>query len=144
MHNATALGPWAALLLDLEGSGLQQKSPLGVPPLSALLDRNAEGAQKVYILGVKSLVSLRIFSRWGFQLGGRLLFYLIQSNRRFQHEQHVETLLADILHHFGDLLGLGNRLMNGLSQLLDETTKSLIQRGTPNRHLRTRFNLPYL
>jgi len=111
---------------------------------SALLDRDAEGAQKVYILGVKSIISLRIFRRRGFQLGDWLLFYLVQSNRRFQHQQHVETLLTDILHHFGDLLGLGNRLMNGLSQLLDKTTKSLIQRGTPNRHLRTRFNLPYL
>jgi hypothetical protein len=98
----------------------------------------------VYILSVKSLIALGIFGRRGFQLGDWLLFYLVQSNRRFQHEQHIETLLADILHHFGDLLGLGNRLMNCLSQLLDKTTKSLIQRGTPNRDLRARFNLPYL
>jgi hypothetical protein len=34
--------------------------------------------------------------------------------------------------------------MDGLPQLLDKTTKSLIQRSTPNRHRRARFYLPYL
>jgi hypothetical protein len=62
-----------------------------------------------------------------------LLFYLVQSNRRFQHQKHIEALFADILHYLGDLLGLGNRLVNGFSQLLDKTTKSLIQRCTPIR-----------
>jgi hypothetical protein len=33
--------------------------------------------------------------------------------------------------------------MDGFSQLLDKTTKSLIQRSTPNRHLMARFYLPY-
>jgi hypothetical protein len=56
-----------------------------------------------------------------------LLFYLVQSNRRFQHQKHIEALFADILHYLGDLLGLGNRLMNGFPQLLDQTTKSLVQ-----------------
>jgi hypothetical protein len=63
-----------------------------------------------------------------------LLFYLVQSNRRFQHEKHIEALFADILHYLGDLLGLGNRLMNGFPKLLDQTTKSLVQRCTPIRH----------
>jgi hypothetical protein len=34
--------------------------------------------------------------------------------------------------------------MDGLPQLLNKTTKSLVQRSTPNRHLRARFYLPYL
>ena len=114
------------------------------PRRSALLDRDAQGAQKVYILRVKSLISLRIFIHRGFQLGDRLLFYLVQANRRFQHQQHIKTLLADVLHNLGDLLGLGNRFMDRLPQLLDKTTKSLIQRNTPNRHRRARFYLPYL
>lgn len=114
------------------------------PLRSALLDRDAQGAQKVYILRVKRLVSLGIFVRRGFRLRGRLLFYLVQPNRRFQHQQDVKALLTDVLHDLGDLLGLGNRFMDGLPQLLDKTTKSLIQRSTPNRHLRTRFYLPYL
>ena len=100
---------------------------------SLFLDRDAQGAQKVYILRIKSLVPLRIFAWRGLQFRGWLLFYLVQSNRRFQHQKHIEALLADVLHHLGDLLGLGNRLMNGFPQLLDQTTKSLVQRSTPIR-----------
>jgi hypothetical protein len=117
---------------------------LQTPLRLALLDRDAQGAQKVYILCVKSLISLRTFVDRGFQLGNRLLFYLVQANRRFQHQQHIEALLADVLHDLRDLLGLGNRFMDGLPQLLNKTTKSLVQRSTPNRHLRARFYLPYL
>ena len=95
--------------------------------LSPFLNGDTQGAQKVYILGVKSLVSLRIFAGWSFELRNRLLFHLVQSNRRFQHQKHIKALFADVLDHLGDLLGLGNRLMNGFPQLLDKTTKSLIQ-----------------
>jgi hypothetical protein len=55
------------------------------------------------------------------------LFYLVQPNRRFQHQKHIKALFADVLDYLGDLLGLGNRLMNGFPQLLDKTTKSLVQ-----------------
>ena len=91
------------------------------------LNRDAQGAQKVYILGVKSFVSLGMFAGRSFEFRSRLLFYLVQSNRRLQHEKHIKALLADILHHLGDLLGLGNRLMYGFPKLLDQTTKSLVQ-----------------
>jgi hypothetical protein len=114
------------------------------PLRSALLDRDAQGAQKVYILRVKSLISLGTFVDRGFQLGDRLLFYLVQANRRFQHQQYIKTLLTDVLHDLRDLLRLGNRFMNGLPQLLNKTTKSLVQRSTPNRHHQARFYLPYL
>ena len=91
------------------------------------LDRDTQGAQKVYILRVKRFVSLRAWVGGSLQLGDWLLFHLVQSNRSLQHEQHIEALLADVLHHLGDVLGLGNRLMNGFPQLLDKTTKSLVQ-----------------
>ena len=94
---------------------------------SVFFNGDAQGAQKVYILRVKSLIPGRIFVHNGFELRRWLLFYLVQSNRRFQHQQHIEALLADVLHDFGDLLGLGNRFMNGFPQLLDKTTKSLVQ-----------------
>jgi hypothetical protein len=81
----------------------------------------------VYILRVKSLIPLQIFAWRCLQLRGRLLFYLVQSNRRFQHQKHIKALFADVLDYLGDLLGLGNRLMNGFPQLLDKTTKSLVQ-----------------
>ena len=92
-----------------------------------LFDRDAQGAQKVYILRVKSLIPGRIFVHRGFEFRRWLLFYFVQSNRRFQHEKHIEALFADILHYLGNLLRLGNRLMNGFPQLLDKTTKSLVQ-----------------
>jgi hypothetical protein len=94
---------------------------------SPFLNGDAQGAQKVYILGIESLVSLGIFAGRRFELRSRLLLYLVQPNRRFQHQKHIKALFADILHHFGDLLGLGNRLMNGFPQLLDKSTKSLVQ-----------------
>ena len=81
----------------------------------------------MYILRIKRLISSGSFTWRGLQLGNRLLLYLVESNRRLQHKQDIETLLADILHHFGDVLGLGNRFMNRFSELLDETTKSLVQ-----------------
>jgi hypothetical protein len=81
----------------------------------------------VYILRVKRLIASRSFTRGGLQLGNRLLLNLIQSNCRLQHEQDIETLLTDILHYFGDVLGLGNRFVNRFPELLDETTKSLVQ-----------------
>ena len=89
----------------------------------------------MYILRVKRLIPSGSFTRRGLQFRNRLLLYFVESNRRLQHEQDIETLLADILHHFGNVLGLGNRFVNRFSELLDETTKSLVQRITPNRHL---------
>src|ERR1700685_3874121 len=58
-----------------------------------LLNRDAQGAQKVYILGVKSLVPIRAFGV--LELGDRLLSDFVQPNRRFQHKQQVKALLAD-------------------------------------------------
>jgi hypothetical protein len=98
----------------------------------------------VYILRVKRFVPLRTFSGRSLQLGNWLLFHFVQANRRFQHKQHIEALFADVLDYLGDLLGLGNRLMNGFPKLLDKTTKSLVQRVTPNHYPQARFFLPYL
>ncbi len=81
----------------------------------------------MYILRIKRFIPSRSFTRRGLQLRNRLLFYLVESNRRLQHEQDIETLLADILHYFRDVLGLGNRFVNRFPELLDETTKSLVQ-----------------
>jgi hypothetical protein len=109
----------------------------------ALFYGDPEGAQKVYILCIKSVARFCVVACRGLQLGDRLLLDLVQTYRRFQHKQHIEALFADVLHDFRNMLGLGNRLMDGFSQLLDKTTKSLIQRSTPNRHLMARFYLPY-
>ncbi len=81
----------------------------------------------MYILRVKRLIPARSFTRRGLQLGNRLLLHFVESNRRLEHEQDIETLLADILHYFRDVLRLGNRFVNRFPELLDETTKSLVQ-----------------
>ena len=78
------------------------------PRRSALLDRDAQGAQKVYILRVKSPISWRTLTGGRLNFGDRLLLNLIQPDRRFQHQEHVEALLANVLHHFRDVFGLGN------------------------------------
>jgi hypothetical protein len=106
---------------------MSTRLPQAICACLPFLDRDAQRAQKVYILRIKRLVILGIFAAAGLHLGYRLLLHFVQSNRRFQHEEHIEALLADILNHLGNLLGLGNRFMNGLPKLLDKTTKSLVQ-----------------
>jgi hypothetical protein len=110
--------------------------------ISPFLNRDTQGAEKVYILGVKRLATRRVFARGSLKFRNRLLFYLVQPNRRLQHKKHIKALFADVLHNLGNLLGFGNRLMDGFPELLDKTTKSLIQRSTPTRHLQARFYLP--
>ena len=81
----------------------------------------------MYILRVKSLIISRILGGGGFQLRRWLLLDLVQPDRRFQHKQHIEALFADVLHYFGYLLRFRDGFVNGFTQLLDETTKSLVQ-----------------
>lgn len=64
--------------------------------------------------------------------GGGLLLHFIEPDGGFQHQQDVEALFANVLDHLGDLLGLGNRFVDGLPQLLNETAESLVQDTTPN------------
>jgi len=75
--------------------------------------------------------------------GNWLLFYLVQTDRRFQHQEHIEALLTNVLDHFRDLFGLGNRIVDGFPKLLDEATKSLVKEIPPVVPLRARFFLPY-
>ncbi len=46
--------------------------------------------------------------------------HFVQADRRLQHQQHVETVLADVLHHARNLFALDDRLMDGLAQLLNQ------------------------
>jgi hypothetical protein len=114
----------------------------GVAPQSAFFHRDAEGAQKVYILRVKCFVCGRTFIHGRLELRGWLLFHFVQANRCLQHEQYIKPLFSDVLHNFRDLLRFGNRFVNGFTQLLDETTKSLVQVLPPIGTMRRGF--PYL
>jgi hypothetical protein len=52
----------------------------------------------------------------------------VETNGRFKHEQHIEAVLADILHHAGDLLALDYRLMDSLTELLNQFAQTQCHR----------------
>jgi len=83
------------------------------------LDGNPQRAQKVKV--VLGECSVRTFGVGLFALFGR---YFIQANRGLQHQQHIEAMLADILHHSSDLFALDDRLMDSLAQLLNQFTQT--------------------
>lgn len=81
---------------------------------------NAERFQKVHILSTEGLALLMIHCvRW---LGDayRLLFHFIQTNRRLKHQQHIESLLADIGDNARDVFGFGNAFVNRFTEFLDQ------------------------
>jgi hypothetical protein len=87
---------------------------------SAVLNRNAQRAKKAHILGGKRLTAFFPLHR----ISRRMLLNRIQSNRRFQHQQHVETLLANFLNHPCDLRRLGHGFVYGFPKLLDQALQS--------------------
>ena len=46
--------------------------------------------------------------------------HFVEADRGLQHQQNIEAVLADVLHHPGNLLALDDRLMDGLAQLLNQ------------------------
>ena len=68
--------------------------------------------------------------------------HFIQPDRGFKHQQHIESMLADVLHHAGNLFALNDRLMDGLAQLLDQFTQtgchSYLHDREHDRHTRGR------
>lgn len=67
------------------------------------------------ILRTKRLVAAGRFRFPSFLFGSRLLFHLVESDGRFQHQQNIEPLFANVLHYFGDLLRFRDRFVNGFS-----------------------------
>lgn len=54
-------------------------------------------------------------------------FDFVEADGGFEHEEHIEALLADVSDNPGDVLRLGDRLVNGLTELLDQVFDFLIQ-----------------
>lgn len=97
------------------------------------LDGNAERAQKVEILRGEGCGGARLpacAARYGAGFDG-LFRQLVQADGRLQHEQHLVTMTPDVLDHTGDLFGLRDALVDGLSQFLNEFSDFLIQKDTP-------------
>jgi hypothetical protein len=100
------------MLLVLICRGLVVKWVFAVFPF----DRDAEGAEKVYvILGERGAVlgTLSGFSVLAF-------LHFVQANGGLEHQQDVKPVLANILHDTGDLLTFDDGLMNGFTELLDQ------------------------
>ena len=70
----------------------------------AILHRNAQRSQKADILRRKWLAAFLSLYR----ISRRLFFNRIQSNRRFQHQHHIETLLTNFLNNSRDLRRFGD------------------------------------
>jgi len=92
------------------------KSSLFVPLV--LFDCDAKRLQEVQILCRERLIPAWLLLVRGFQRRHRLLLQLIQSDRCLQHQQNIEPLLANVLHHSGDMLRLGDAFMDSFAQLL--------------------------
>src|ERR1700756_1894490 len=99
--------------------------------VSRLLNGNAERFQEVKILRAERIATCLTVVARRFERSGGLLFQLIQTYCRLQHQQNVESLLANIFHHASDVFGLGNALMYSFAQLLDKVPQFLIQGFTP-------------
>jgi len=70
----------------------------------SILHRDAQRPQKADVLRRKRLAAFLSLYR----ISRRLLFNRIQSNRRFQHQHHIETLLTNFLYHSRDLRRFGD------------------------------------
>jgi hypothetical protein len=82
-------------------------------------DRDAQGTQKVQVIGGEGAIVAALIAA-GVALVGLFGGHFVQADGRLQHQQDVEPVAADILHHTGDLLALNDRLMDGLAELLDQ------------------------
>ncbi len=93
-------------------------------------DRNAKRLKEMQVLRRKGSAVFRFSVRGalaGIDRAGRLLLHFVQPDGGFQHEQNFKALPANIGHDAGNLRGLGNALVDGFSQLLNQLTEFLIQ-----------------
>jgi len=88
--------------------------------VSRLFNGNTKRFEEVHILNCEGFVLDRGRGVRRFELGRGLLFQLIEADGRFQHQQDVKPLLANVFHHASDVLRLGNAFMYGFAQLLDK------------------------
>ena len=83
------------------------------------LDGNPQRTQKIHIVLGEGRTIYATF-RARFRVIGLLGRHLVQTDRRLQHQQHVEPVPPYILHNAGDLLALNDRFVDGLTKLLDQ------------------------
>jgi hypothetical protein len=79
---------------------------------------NAQRAQETDVLLGKWRSALRAVA--GSALFGRLLYHFVQTDGRLQHQQNIESMLANILDNSRDLRRFGDRFVNSFPKLLDQ------------------------
>jgi hypothetical protein len=77
-------------------------------------DGDAQGAKEVEIVLGEGLLSA-VLANGNFALLSRFGNDVVEADGGFEHQQHVEAVLADVLDHAGDLLTLDDRLVDGLA-----------------------------
>jgi hypothetical protein len=79
-------------------------------------DGDAEGAEEVHVVFGEGGGA---FGAVG-QLGGFAFFDFVEADGGLEHEEDVESVLADILDNSGDLFAFDDGLMDGFTELLDQ------------------------
>jgi hypothetical protein len=64
-----------------------------------------------------------------------VVFDLVEADGGFEHEQDVEALFADFADDTGDLVRVGDGLVDGFAEFLDKVLDLLIQRHLPGEFL---------
>ncbi len=128
-NNATVIQSWQTagstpFPMTVLAAGPSQSNPaasgLRLLLIEVALDGDAQRFEKVeVVLGERTLFAFR-----GLVLTGFLRSHFVQANGGFQHKQHIEAGLPDVLDNPGDLLAFDYRLVNRLSQLLDQFAQS--------------------
>ena len=94
-------------------------------------DRDAQLAEEAEIVLGEGLVDVAA----GGDFDVFVLFggEIVEGDGGFEHEQHIKAVTTDILNDAGDVLVLGDRLIDGLSQLLNEFAQTCCHRCLQGR-----------
>lgn len=73
----------------------------------------------MHVLRRECTTAFALGSSFSFLLSIRCLHF-VQPNRRFQHQQHVESVIPYLLHNTRNLLRVRNAVVDGFSKTLNE------------------------
>ena len=98
-----------------------------------LFDLNAEGLEELEILIVDLEFGIGGESGNKGSLVGSFFTLLADADGGFEDEKDVVTALFDAGDDFGDLFGVGKRLVDGLAEVLHELLELLVHLVPPDR-----------
>jgi hypothetical protein len=104
-----------------------KECPLG----HVFVDLNAEGFEKFEVLIADFQLRIAGESSDERSFVGGFFALFADPNGGFEDEEDVIAVIFDSGDHFGDLLGIGERLIDGITQFLHELLELLIH-GTPS------------